>query len=43
MSSKINPIIEGELSEHMFATLWKYAKYVLRFHVQGLLAETRAS
>lgn len=43
MSSKVTPIVEGELNEHMFATLWKYAKYVLRFHMQGLLAETRTS
>jgi hypothetical protein len=40
MSTKL---IELELNEHLFAALWKYVKYILRFHVQGFLVETKAS
>lgn len=40
MSTTIPVMIEGELSEHTFAALWKYTKYILWFHVQGLLSDT---
>jgi len=36
-------IIEFELNEHTFAVLWKYIKYILWFHVQGLLAESETT
>jgi hypothetical protein len=43
MANTIPPIVEGELSEHTFTALWKYTKYILWFHVLGVLSETETS
>jgi len=35
-------VIERELSEQTFATLWKYVKCILRMHIAGIANETKA-
>jgi len=42
MHTTVTTTVQGELNERMFATLWKYAKYVFRFHVQGILSEAES-
>jgi len=43
MSNTISMMVDCELSEHTLATLWKYTKYILWFHVQGVLSETESA
>jgi hypothetical protein len=43
MSNRITMMVDCELTERTLATLWKYAKYILWFHVQGVLSENETA
>ena len=36
-------IIERELAENTFSALFKYAKHILQFHLDGVMAENSAA
>lgn len=43
MSNRISMMVDCELSEHMLATLWKYTKYILWFHVRCVLSDNETA